>query len=661
VTKPDMETEFRNRLLDLDGFAAHVRQVLENRVKPEDRPPPRQPRAKDPTNVVLIGAGLASAVVSPEGLDWEALVDRVQKRLEEDPNFPKDAAPGDKNLRALRLSRACPRRRDALPSSFQRAVQKVVQESRAPSKQEMLTKYQDALARFLDRTGCNVILDLNYDPLVETLLKAADLPFLKMVGSEFHWDGPCFGGGLLLWKVHGDVGLPATITLSPTEYSRTYETNALGSALEALGGDATTIWSIGVGLTDDEVWYHLCSPRCKANILPILTTKGTSQALPVADHHVKWLAHVTQAASPIVKIGHQNFVETRLYETLTRIAGCIPEAMPSRDLRRFHRELPGYLVDKAAEFDEIYLPVQAKGDNEKTLAVVKLFQAEFDAVRSFLLSQRIEKRMGSRWLESIRPRPIEGKPSRHEILGTDEKSDFLDDIRSILEAAEELCGEHLKEGRKQGLLVAAASQAAVAYALQVADLLEVDLAIDLKEEPKGHSVGTDNPDEDKPTYLVGSNPFFVRVPRHHNLMHFASLDRKFQCKAPFTEWPRDDAPAGLLKEDEWEAAVIDLYRRRKPSFDVKGKPLDVGLRVPPLYPWGFRFSDIRRFRKNTDGAISFCWLLVDDFREKMQICKGGSLRDQERRSFLIGGNGLLRVGEFDEFLAPASYTASAGG
>lgn len=642
--------------------------------------------------VVVVGSGFS--IASGYGtLGWLDLLKEVAKRLRLDkpetaggPSSSNSATPMsgqsaartyvDPMVQALSLERQAMRagRRQGsraeppLPGAtpLQSAVARVLAKERNENVDpgDAAMKVAASFVKFLDAVDASIIVDLNYDPAVPSALQMAKRDYFLATGSDVHWVGPVSTREPLVWKIHGNLERPSTIVLSPLDYQRRYEINALGRQLETLARSAETIWALGAGLQDDDVWASLFRVRNPFRVFAVLMTDVEEKGDQVQDRVQPWLdicgdhRNITIYTSSFnngpkpALAGVLDQIGDQVWSARREDRGAVPEERLSKSL-----------LARCREFDERYRFLLEHEDYERAHSLALAFQSEFYSLRDFLLSAR-SGGFGPTWYSSINGRE----------LSATSYSEVVADSIAVVRCADAMCERYIDWEQNTGVIFAAAAQAAVTYVAELIPLLggtaEVELsnAIPLAAVAEGQVL------------LVGMNPFIVearQLPRT-NLMHFFAVEHALPV--PTRIYARKDwsgteplIPAGarseptdLLTEDEWEALVIHNYRKRTPSLRLShphhecGHGASIGLtRVPPLFPWGFRLSEITKFRRGATGGVSQRWHLVaSQISESHQICKGGSLRDRDPRSFMVGTRGTVLRGEHDDFIEPAFRTES---
>jgi hypothetical protein len=595
-------------------------------------------------HAVLVGAGLPVAC-RPSSPDWMGLVRRVQTRLDQDGIYDEK----DPSLLSMRLSwRFARRARGVLPSSFQDAVAKELQAiwpeplDELPSDPAFQT-VATSFAAFLEATGCNLVLDLNYNPSVELSLRHARIPFVRVVGSEMHQVATVPPGRLLLWKVHGAIDAPSTIVLSPTEYQRMYEVNALGLDLSRLGNNLRRVWAVGVGLRDDDVWAYLCAGATNPEVVALWMTPASADTLDARARAdlAPWASIVTSERRSVTVLAAELPAVPPAADTPPLLATCLDGI--AAELLRGHRRAPAQqgllsspICERSKAFDDAYQGALRTGSTAALRATVDDARRDYHAIRNFLLSFQAGG-LGSRWLPSVRPGRGLDLPVPDHLAA---------DLREVMLRANEVFLGRPRGSSGDGILVAAAAQAAVAHAVDLAEVLEIDV---VASPSPVHNIFV----RDGGRLLVGADPFADPLDECLNPMHTFVFNRAFDLD--LTRLGVDPPTSGpLLSEDEWEAALVVAYEQT-PRIAVGGVTID--LSVPPLYPWGFRFLDIRRWRAVHPGRVSREWQLVDTHLDDgRQVCKGGSVRDRKPRSFRLAYRGFMRKGEYDE-LVKAAYRA----
>lgn len=592
------------------------------------------PTPEGSINGLMLGSGFTRAV-HPEAPSWGSLIETLAKLLGQE-------APASKQwfVEGLRLSRnTSPRRRGAHPTRFQSAVREVVTAAtpRQSADSKSWAKMKDALDEFLRATGTTVIIDTNYDSTLEYLLEDAKRPFTRLIGSEATWVGPLpSDNALIVWKIHGSVDAAATIVLSPTEYQRIYEANALGPVLQQLGASLECLWVVGCGLGDDETWAYLCSEAGPQTIACLWQTEGPTCPTEAPRG---WWEQVSEGERSIrlywAPVPTPDAPCPSLAEHLSTISTKVVAAsFPKRRI---------WWDKRLATFDKEYMIQASPLKVNAALAVVARYREEFTTLRNYLLSQT-SRGMGKTWCPSV---PTDG------VFSAEKKLELAGDFAAVAKHAMAFFDEGTSlESDTPGLLVASAVQSAIAYVVELADVLGIDVHVKLEGLPSDElAIGKGQ------ALFVGINPFDIRPAEvfRANPLHVYTTKSRLPIAAPLTAGTTSQSRP--LEEDDWEAAVIYMYRRRCPKLEFEGGHEVEILNLPPLYPWGFRFLDIHEYRACTPGTISRKWHLVRQVEGDFQVCKGGGLRDSSRIAFRIGNRGRVRIGEFDAFIEPA-YTSS---
>jgi hypothetical protein len=607
----------------------------------EDLPMPG-PRS----SAVMIGAGFSKAL-NPALPNWGSLINSVRKNLS---GKPKALAKGaDIMVEAYRLSRRFSNRvPNALPTTFQKAVTKVF--TAIPQNGTYVARL-DALAAglsaFLSVLRCRVVIDLNYDNSVELALTAAKRPFVISIGSEARWpENPPFDA-IRVWKIHGTLDQPSTIVLSPNEYQRLYEVNAISAELARLGQRTDTLWSIGVGLDDDDVWSYVCSQNDELQVVALWMVGDKESEAKLDD----WYTIVTsEEVKPLVLRSNYEDVNGT-----PRLAACLSELAQEIANRASQAEPPSTYAGPSVErFDEEYTSTFEVGHD--ITPVIDRYRLDYIAAYEHFLSYGADGRFGPRWCPTV------DKTKHATALDAAGQEGLACDFMEVVKRAEDACQEAKLRRKTDSILLCSAAQRATVHVVELAELLgitvrmEIDWkGIDFKRDEKHlprRRIGIDQ------SVLVGSNPFDMQTHHLSNPMHVYKTKTPILLVAPliddyFVKPPDVRENAKLLTEDEWEAAVVSLYRWASPALWL-GKKWFKPLAIPPLYPWGFRLMDIRDLRRDNVNGVSKYWHLVDKrLPDRRQVCKGGGLRDRSRRVFEIGSRGALTIGEYDEFLAPA--------
>jgi hypothetical protein len=468
-----------------------------------------------------------------------------------------------------------------------------------------------------------------------------------MIGSEVHWVGGRPSDVPLLWKIHGSIAAPGTIVLSPTEYQRIYETNALGAQLAALGISASEIWSLGAGLQVDDIWAYLCGRGAPSSVLVAVLLRSRGRT-PVASTIAEWADLV--AGAPTTCVLHADDVdEVTLAERLT----AITKALASQRLTAGRAHGPrARLLDRSKAFEQGYRDALRRGNEAAALVIVEEFRHDFHSLREFFMSSRRGRRIGERWCPSI-PSPTHGSAR----LGANAMRGLQHVVTETVARIGDLCRD------SRLLLPLCAAQATIGYMIELCELMGLRPTMASSCWPLKLTVATQQ------QFLTGMNPFFVNAENRTrcHLMEQFETERAFALGSPILDAKPSGEPLGLLTENEWEAAMLSLYGNAEPDLRIEGPEGTSGVPdvtvpfrdlalVPPLYPWGFRLHDVIAFRATFPGRVSQIWSLVADVQPGgNQICKGGGWRDRGRRSFRIGSRGTVRIGEHDEFVEPARF------
>lgn len=604
-------------------------------------------------NAVMTGAGLSKAVC-PDSPTWVQLLERVSSRMAPD-DMP--LASSDLMAYAFRLARGRGYTRSAEPSSFQAAVSEVLahhwptNSTPDPTVKDLADRFCD----FLISTSCSLILDLNYDPAVETLLTCAGLPFIRVIGSEYRWTDPVDSSAILLWKLHGSIRAPSTIVLSPTEYQFIYEVNSLGRELEKLGSSLDILWTLGVGLRDDDVWSYVCAEKQPKHVVCLWCSSQEKKALePWEETVCKPDRHITvlHAKPPDGTVG-AGFLAERISMVKDTLASLNPPRNRQGGTPR--SVISPKFLKAAEEFETRYRQMQEKSRPMTQLALVDEYRDRYQQLKQLLLSQ-VSSGIGETWCSGLISQRSKSKvDALSDALKPDALKSLAGDFLAVIEVAASWCKQHASVQNGQFLtLVASAAQSAVVHVLDLAGILGIAVETTFGRQPKeagaALKVGKDS------KHIVGCNPFEAPSRAQCNLMH--RFDALTDCILQYPIIARSTKPSKgrLMTEDEWEAAVVFLYHWMIPKltvgdFIVNNQSI---MSIPPLYPWGFRFQDIRSYRACGTLLTSKIWSLVGGFDgEGHQYCKGGGLRDRSSRAFEIGTRGLLRIGEYDEFVEAA--------
>jgi hypothetical protein len=597
-------------------------------------------------NAVMVGAGFSRAL-QPTRPSWSTLVERVWRKLE-----PKTAYPSgdiDPRIVAMRLSwRHAKRHKGAEQSKFQTAVAEVLTDAGGG---EQLAVVARGFARFLKAARANVIIDLNYDDSVESVLRQERLPYIRAIGTDTHWMSPFAAADVLLWKLHGSTQHPETIVLSPTEYQRVYESNDLAGELIRFGKALGSLWTVGVGLEDDDVWAYVCSPESTFDIIPLWFSAdagiGTSGWIDRAAQCLE--SWYTVAESPKRQIRVLCGPLSEGSDALLAGLGAVSKVLEDGDARPYRARaglhLDGLSRDRAIAFQREYDAAVGRDNTDAIRAVVKDHRADYSRIYNYLLCRRADG-LGEQWLAGTVD--LANRVSSHGDSAA--TAALCDDLSAILRASLEMAAAEGTRDETRMILVVAAAQAAIVYALELAEVLGIPVQTSSGATPTG-LVGKSQ------SFLVGMNPFIALDLEQFNPMHVFKTTKAFRLSAGLWGTTAATATSRLLTEDEWEAAVQQLFMQSRQTITIgKGDLIELTGDVPPLYPWGFRFLDIREHRARNSGSISRRWHLVQKHLEgARQVCKGGGLRDRNPLAFQIGFRGTVRAGEYDPFVEAARF------
>lgn len=598
----------------------------------------------DGIRAVMLGAGL-SAAARQGSLSWKGLVRGVSEELHED--FDEKQEP---RIIAMALSWRFGR----LPATadeteFQSAVAAVVRRLWSENR-EIDGRLCDSVGRLILSSGCSLILDLNYDPAAEVLLEQARVPFYRIVGAQIDVAPPLPDDTVLLWKIHGSIDYPPTIVLSPTEYQRIYETNELGAALMTLGGELDLLWTLGVGLTDDDVWTYLCSPASAFEIIALRLSRETT-ADEVRRGIEPWGQVVGASAERITVFAGPRPAspsEAQLADRLTNVLDLLEHGRrrPGAGGRRWR--LREEIEARYAKFDRQYRAAHESARLAAIYPLLEEFRPDYDNLCHTLLT-KTSKGSGHRWMPAL--------TSGECLLDDDLLRRVGDDLAEVICNTRQCFTDHVK-APACGFLVAAAAQYVMQYVLDLMVILGVrhEVVHDWPSDGQGLHLPR------KREILVGADPFFFGEPKgRFNLFHFFTTEEQMAIRhpvwGPAGEDPDREVGEGrkpaLLGEDEWEAQVVDLYCRSEAELRLGDRRFDLTW-APPIYPWGFGFAGLKAYRGETGGTVTKAWHLVSGHVETgTQICKGGSLRDQSTEAFMIARRGKVRIGEYDDFVQRA--------
>ena len=572
---------------------------------------------------IMVGSRLTKAAY-PNGLLWRELIRALYRELEHSnppEGFEVRATAMELSWRHARWTRG------PLPSAFQKAIQKVLYDSLGdyPPPDDLAT----AFARFIDATNCSLIIDLNYDDTVDRLLAAKDRQFIRSIGCEVNWAAASYGDDLVLWKIHGSLDAPSAIVLSPTEYQRVYEINALGTELQKLGADLGTVWTVGVGLLDDDVWAYLCGPTSPPRVVALWVSDNEPM------HLKNWMQLVESPDRTLCVLqAPENEAISDFPGMLNRFSDFVKAGKP-----QYKSGKSTYMEDRCALFNERYEGTRRTGSLLAIRAIVQEFQTDYRALHDYLLCHS-DGGLGQRWLPNVKPteRP--------------DPEAYARDVVAVINRAKEI-SSHLVE-RDKSILAASAIQHAVTFTIEIAELHGVKVDTKLVWLPHAHLAA-------RQEVLVGADVFSNPLERA-NPMHYYETERTIVLDHLL--WGRThtdtEGSGDLLTEDEWEAGLAHAFVQAQPTL-VLNDSITVALHdlsVPPVFPWGYRFRDLPAYRSDLNGTVAKCWNLVDMFLVGgEQVCKGGSLIDRDPAVFHLSFRGALRAGEYTEFVAPALYTS----
>lgn len=581
-------------------------------------------------NVVVLGAGLSKAANADSPL-WNQLVAKVAEIL----NIPITGQ--DPRADAMTVSwRASQRPRPAIGTRFQHTITDYLNTRWNAPDARVDDAVLMAVAQFLRSCHCDVVVDLNYDRVTERMLDAARIPYYRIVGAQVDVHPPLPGQMVVLWKIHGSIDYPPTIVLSPTDYQRIYEVNELGAELVQLGARAHMVWTIGVGLQDDDVWSFLTADADNLEIVA-LSMERSDVAAPLD----QWMAALGKGVRKVTVLS----------------AALSPE--PPGTLRHCVEQLNAAMKDAGSQvvptpdaatnllvkrFDDLFEAAQRLHFEPAVRAVVDQFAKHHDRLVHFLLTP--PNSSGHRWLPFLK--------NGTEHIDDGHRATIAAELVAILARTREFVEQFGGGWPNRGLLPGSCAQSVVRYVFELLESFEIEHRLLLGEPPPSPMVRRGG-------LLVGANPFEAEV-RSSQSHHFSTMQvyhskNVLPIAYPLVARGAIPAPAAarLLTEDEWEAAVISLYLSRKPRLEVSGARETFELDWTwPIFPWGFGRNGLGAYRRTSGGTVTQSWHLVENKRAGSQICKGGSLRDRGEKAFMIARRGTVRIGEYDDFVQPSA-------
>lgn len=602
---------------------------------------------------LMVGAGF-SMLINEKSSSWSSLIKEVKRELEipDGDNKNNHITP---QVEAYILSRQYPREEGSQANRFQQAVANVIskQWSNIPavaSQQDYQQKAEN-FCNFLESIDCRIIIDLNYDDCLETILTKKNVNYTRIVGSESSPIKLLPPSGILLWKIHGIKKQPHTIVLSPADYQRLYETNNIGEKLIEIGNQINHIWTVGVGLQDDDIWSYLCVSKNLFTVNSIYATREEDENKILQE--IKPWKKIVQRSTNEITLFYGKYEQDKLSYYLQKIQSIIRNGKSTeRNLisnKTFLANISKELRKRADNFDTICGEISLNKYNKETIiSLLKPFRNDYYSLIGFLLAKKGKNLYNSTWLGDITNINIYS-------------NDIISIIQAIVHQVKCLCEELNDElnGQKgpSGLLYYAASQAVINHVL--------DIAITFGKKPK---ITFENKDEITDTitifkgqpFIVGNNPFRESIIPNFNTLHFFVTPDKIQVRWPFIgehESQSNLICGQMLTEDEWETVIRYMYKKAKPTLkidgtDKKAQPIDISA-IPPIYPCGFLLEDLYEYRKTFRGCVTQKWHLVNSYTSNgQQIVKGGGLRDS-RNAYTIGGRGFIAIGEYEPLMTEA--------
>ncbi|MGB7440122.1 MAG: SIR2 family protein [Coleofasciculaceae cyanobacterium] len=619
---------------------------------------------------LMIGTGFSSLIKNKSG-SWLSLLDEVIDVVKEklDDRFKKklkiyNEGNGNSNrdpqVEAYILSRQFPKEEGSQANELQKAVTTVIKKEWYYQEQiDNDQQYRDKVknfCNFLESIDCRIIIDLNYDNCLETVLKSGNIKYTRIVGTEKSIDKLLPVSGLLLWKIHGIAEQEHTIILSPSDYQRLYETNNIGDKLIEIGKYINHIWTVGVGLQDDDIWSHLCVSKNSFTVNSIYTTEEEDKK-KIEDKLKSWL-RLVKISSNEITIFYGNYKDNKLSSYLETIQTIIKDGKSIDSIlindNLSIESLSKEIQKQASRFDKICDEIYFNNYGKQTrMALLEQFNDDYSSLISMLLA-REKHGFSSTWLEPLTNIDI------HE-------NKIIPILENIINQVKYLCEELNKKlainRKSSGLLYYAASQAVISHVLDTAITFGKKPTITFENKNKITNVVSIHKGQ---PFIVGNNPFKkIGVP-DFNTLHFFVTTNPIVVGWPFIgknkleseiKYQPNLAGGKILTEDEWEVVIRHIYKQAKPTLKLDKKDKEVNSidisAIPPIYPCGFLIEDIHEYRKNFGGCVTQKWHLVNTYTSTgLQIVKGGGLRDS-RNAYTIGGRGFVAIGEYEPLMTEA--------
>lgn len=588
--------------------------------------------------MLLVGAGLTCAATG-QAIGWRDLLSLVAADLGEPTttDLPEGADHGAIMTRAYALSHKHKLRGND-GSNFQETVARIVRAKTRERQEDAFNKLGSSLGRFLLKSRCELIIDLNYDNVLTNLLEREGIAYRKIVGATSY--GGAFRPGLqssvVVWKVHGDVMYPGTIVLSPLDYQRLYETHAVNETLRAVSAFAQTIWTLGLGLTLDDIWLELAAPHRRSDT-PIQHVRAIWMA---RDPDVSYRSALESWRSV-----HRENVDVVVFgrdyrhSSLAAVLDAFIDELPSPpSLFVSHLTVTKNQLD---DLDQRIDDAVDRDDSHALLAIASEFRPFYDALYLDLLHLDARGRVAAGWLPSI----VE--------QGETDPKEVCKNVARTFQTLSELLSTCSDGG---GLLLRCVAQAVVADLLDLLEVCGVVVSTLFHDAPRPElQVRV------RDLIYVGSNPFdrefaSLCAQLKTNPMHRFRVDRRQVLPLDCASTPIEQLCS--FTEDQFEALVVKQaqYLAQELQFSVGGEMVEKFTlarleAIPPLYAWGFHWGSLAKFRAEFPNTyITRKWFPVDTRHRRPYIVKGGSMRSWTRREFAVAFRGHSHPMDSDPFV-----------